>query len=637
MDGIGRVVWPALLSIAAGAIALGCKQVEVIPAPGPCPGTVVERLHLPGPCWSVPTTNLLCQLGLDGMARRHPRAVFAELERGIHDGRPDPARLLALAELADQNGRAMGPLATDEAMAWSRDAAVYAAFCLSTSGADTGGDATWCAACGVHNRAAARCLRLARTAESPEPSGWPERLATAGIIPAADVPEWTSMGFTSLEPANDRIVTGLEPKGQRAGLGVPLIVRRSLDDVEAVAWKPFGPGRVTFAATAVIRPGGSVATWRAQPIELVLLDPMRTEALDLGGRVFPMAADLTTPMASRLAQGPIRNYEYLGVFDPEFYTERAGAYAVDPYQPGKVPVVLIHGLWSSPKVWVPMLDALRSDPALRASYQFWVVLYPSGYSLPTAALSVRRSLREIRRRFDPRGTDPALDRMVIVGKSTGGQTSRLLVQSSGAALWDAIFTRPIDQVRASPALRAELAEALFFEPEPYIRRTLFITTAHRGGSLARQPGVQLGVDLIRRNNPLRSAWAELLAANGPEVFQPSYRDRAPGSVDGMRADSPLLAAIDAQPIATGVAYHSIIATIHPGLPRGAMTDGFVRYTSAHLDGTTSESIVSAAHVCVEADPEVIAEVRRILMEHRDETEALPPGPRGSSDESAKPD
>ena len=79
-----------------------------------------------------------------------------------------------------------------------------------------------------------------------------------------------------------------------------------------------------------------------------------------------MAADLTTPMAIRLAQSPIRNYEYLGVFDPEFYDERAGIYALDPYQPGKVPVVLVHGLWSSPKVWVPMLDALRGDPALRA-------------------------------------------------------------------------------------------------------------------------------------------------------------------------------------------------------------------------------------------------------------------------------
>ncbi len=97
----------------------------------------------------------------------------------------------------------------------------------------------------------------------------------------------------------------------------------------------------------------------------MFLDPTRTEGIEQGGRVFPMAADLTTPLASRLAQGPIQNYEYLGVFDPEFYDDRAGVYAVDPYQPGKVPVVFVHGLWSSPTAWVPMLDALRGDPALR--------------------------------------------------------------------------------------------------------------------------------------------------------------------------------------------------------------------------------------------------------------------------------
>ncbi len=52
-----------------------------------------------------------------------------------------------------------------------------------------------------------------------------------------------------------------------------------------------------------------------------------------------------------------------------------------------------------------------------------------------------------------------------------------------------------------------------------------------------------------------------------------------------------------------------------------MTDGFVRYASAHLDGAASERIVSATHVC-EADPEVIAEVRRILHLHL----AEPDGP-----------
>ena len=184
----------------------------------------------------------------------------------------------------------------------------------------------------------------------------------------------------------------------------------------------------------------------------MLHDPLREQGLNLGGRLLPLAANLTSRWSAGWLKSPMRNYEYLGVVDPEYYASQAGAYAIDPYQPGKVPVVLVQGLWSSPAVWVPMLDALRAIRALRASYQFWVVLYPSGDPLPVAALSLRRSLREIRQRFDPHGVDPALDEMVILGKSTGGQVVRMLAEPSGEAIWNAIFTRPIDQVRASPDL-----------------------------------------------------------------------------------------------------------------------------------------------------------------------------------------
>jgi pimeloyl-ACP methyl ester carboxylesterase len=310
----------------------------------------------------------------------------------------------------------------------------------------------------------------------------------------------------------------------------------------------------------------------------------------------------------------IRNYEYLSVLDPEFYEARAGVYALEPYHPGKIPVVLVHGIWSSPKVWGPMLAALRGDPTLRSAYQFWVVLYPSGYPLPLAARSLRRSLREIRQRFDPQGNDRALDEMVILGKSTGGQATRMLVEPSGNALWNAIFTQPIDRIRTSPTVRAELLSTFFFEPEPYVRRVIFLTTSHRGSKLGAHPGVRLSVGLIGQNNPLRPIWTELEAINGLTVFQPGFRQRALSSVDGLEVQNPMLMALDAQRIAHDVAYHSIIANIHHQRTPEKMSDGFVHYRSAHLSGAASECIVTAGHVC-EANVEVIAEVRRILHVH----------------------
>jgi pimeloyl-ACP methyl ester carboxylesterase len=304
-----------------------------------------------------------------------------------------------------------------------------------------------------------------------------------------------------------------------------------------------------------------------------------------------------------------------GGVNPADYPRGVGIHTIDPYQPGKIPVLLIHGLWASPRVWTTMIGTLRSDPVLRARFQFWVASYPSGHPLPVAAESVRQSLRQIRRTLDPGGADPALDQMVILGKSTGGQVARMLVQSSGPDIWNAIFTQPPEQVQSSPERRARLSATLFYEPEPYVKRVIFVTTGHRGSEAAEWPfGVRLGVDLMSRKSPSRAEHAELVAANGRAVFQPFLRNRPLSAFDGMREDSPLLRAIDRQPFAPGLPYHSIIGNTRRAASLEQMSDGFISYRSAHLDGAASEQIVAVNHRC-EANPEVIAEVRRILLVH----------------------
>src|SRR5207248_836369 len=58
--------------------------------------------------------------------------------------------------------------------------------------------------------------------------------------------------------------------------------------------------------------------------------------------------------------------------------EAAGLSLVRPCVRGKIPVVLIHGLWSSPRSWAPMIEGLQADPILRENYQFWTFGYPTG-------------------------------------------------------------------------------------------------------------------------------------------------------------------------------------------------------------------------------------------------------------------
>ena len=50
---------------------------------------------------------------------------------------------------------------------------------------------------------------------------------------------------------------------------------------------------------------------------------------------------------------------------PDRYADKMGLFQVEPFRPGQIPVILVHGLMSSPGTWVAALNQLRDDPLLR--------------------------------------------------------------------------------------------------------------------------------------------------------------------------------------------------------------------------------------------------------------------------------
>ena len=115
--------------------------------------------------------------------------------------------------------------------------------------------------------------------------------------------------------------------------------------------------------------------------------------------------------------------------------EPTGLSLLRPYTRGQIPVVFIHGLWSNPWSWDRMIAELEADPSLADRYQFWTFGYSTGDPIPYSASLLRRDLDEVRRKFDPDGSDAAFDRMVLVGHSMGGLLTKMMVQESGTRLW----------------------------------------------------------------------------------------------------------------------------------------------------------------------------------------------------------
>jgi hypothetical protein len=301
-----------------------------------------------------------------------------------------------------------------------------------------------------------------------------------------------------------------------------------------------------------------------------------------------------------------------------------GLYMVQPYEPGKIPVLMVHGLWSSPITWMAMFNDLRSIPEIRDHYQFWFYLYPTAQPFWYSAAMLRRDLAEVRRLLDPEHREPALDEMVLIGHSMGGLVSRLQTVPSGDAYWGTVTDKPFDRVKASPEIQERLRECFFFEPNPSVRRVVTIGTPCRGSNFSNQTTRWLASILIRLPTMLIQG-QEALFRDNKDLFSEKSLLRISNSIDALSPRSPIFPVLVATPHPPWVAYHNIIGMIPREGLLGKFTsgDGVVRYESAHMDDVASELIVPADHSSVHTHPLAVLEVRRILLQHLAELRSFP--------------
>ncbi|MGZ6053328.1 MAG: esterase/lipase family protein [Isosphaeraceae bacterium] len=307
--------------------------------------------------------------------------------------------------------------------------------------------------------------------------------------------------------------------------------------------------------------------------------------------------------------------------EERFRYELTGLSLLHPYARGKTPVVFVHGLWARPASWRRMIEALTADPAIDGRFQFWTFGYSTGNPIPYSAYLLRRDLDEARRRLDPGRTDPALDRMVLVGHSMGGLLCKRIAVDSGHRLWRAVSDRPVGEMKGEGEDLKLMRDCLIFGAHPGVRRVIYIATPYRGSRIDSGAVQAIGTRLVLLPDALRAARRRLVAENPPDFFREPFRKVLPSSIDELEWESPILTALSELAHPPALRVHTIIAVRPDSLP-GHRTDGVVSYESAHVAGASSEKLVSAGHLCQDS-LEVISEVRRILLEHAGLPE--PPG------------
>jgi pimeloyl-ACP methyl ester carboxylesterase len=282
-------------------------------------------------------------------------------------------------------------------------------------------------------------------------------------------------------------------------------------------------------------------------------------------------------------------------------------------------VIFVHGTFSSPVWWAEMWNTLRNDSVLRERFQFWYFIYNSGNPIVYSAANLRRSIEEQIQELDPDGEDPALQRMVVIGHSQGGLLTKLTATDTGDQLWRVYFDKDLEDLDLDPEVEAKIRSYAFFTALPSVERVVFISTPHRGSFLANNFVRQLSRRFISLPGDVLDLTETVLTLRKQSDIPSEVRKAVPTSLDQMSPKNELLLTLAEIPVADGVTAHSIIPVKGDGPPEEG-NDGVVKYTSAHVDYVKSELVVRGGHGC-QGKPQTIEEVRRILLEHLDSSQA----------------
>lgn len=425
-------------------------------------------------------------------------------------------------------------------------------------------------------------------------------------------------GMDDVLPANCLKFRAWRTGVRRSGVGAPVVVRAS------GGGRPSGvrdaPKGLSYPATVVIDfPGrGSAAKSAGGRAVVRVFDPNKRDAVVFWGRSRKISYDMTAPLAVALNRTlSVRKEAVLkwrGVFRPTRFADRMGLYMSAPFDPGKIPVVLVHGLKSDPAAWRNVVNELSADRELRRRYQFLVYYYPTGLPLRVPAADLKRRINALHGYQAKRGGRGQGARMVIVGHSLGGILTSFQVRRIGRDLMHRVFRGGEGESLVNPEVLRDL-RYLANGPEPrFVTRVVFIATPHRGSedadwyvtrvlsTLVDIPKKMLVLKVPEAAGSLTDFGRMLLGVERPE-----------NSLSLLRTQSAALRLLDESPIYEHVRYHSIMGDRGLGGTPDS-SDGVVVYQSAHLDGAESEKIVPSGHDAQD-HPEAVRELRRILKEH----------------------
>src|SRR3989475_4451936 len=262
----------------------------------------------------------------------------------------------------------------------------------------------------TYNAACGELTVLLRTSEGGQL--WNHPLTLAGnnqtyrlrLEPASNA-VWAPNYFATFEVEQQIKEKLIRKENIQQGVGGALVGVRILNPPEKFA----PPRGIAAPVTATLDFHGKDAT-------LALRRPAKQPTAAVEGKVRPLAVNYSAPISYYKPPSNLTLRGLVGGFEATRYPAGIGLYFLQPYDPDRIPLIFVHGLFSTPFTWVETINGLQADPEIRKHYQFWVFAYPTGYPILYSAFRLRQALAKVDQVY------PNHKPYVVVGHSMGGMS-----------------------------------------------------------------------------------------------------------------------------------------------------------------------------------------------------------------------
>ncbi|MEN2750649.1 alpha/beta hydrolase [Psychrobacter sp. FBL11] len=513
-----------------------------------------------------------------------------------------------------------------------------------------------------------------------------------------------SSALADLTSTYELRLSGLNSVSKRPGLGIGLVaslddrytttIRQLLEsslsgklskttnndsmDDSAVSTRIYPTGHLLM--TGFIKPAGDsvLDVLSSNELNIHLYNPYRSNSVNVLGNDYPLAANFSAGYGLWLAENQLDGVGYLNLLTRRQEATLPKLFMLEPYDPNKRVIVMIHGLASSPATWVNLTNDIFNDDKLRDNYQVWQIFYPTNLPILENRYQIQKLLETTYQQTDPNGQNRASKNSVIISHSMGALISRMMLSDDN--LVDDI-DRLDDQNMLSISEKSKIRDALkqsFGEQQlktrfelqalPQVDTAVFLSAPFRGTDYADRwftralrRIVYLPVGLIKTvtdnlatlaikgdlaQNPLgalylqngasqlsnkssfiqltkditmneRITYHSIIANNDTDITQ-GLAQMQPGGAridlsQAIKPDTNNDTDTSSIPSAPLVAAVMVDEDISQALTE-RLSDGIVPYTSAHLKGAASETVINGGH-SIQTNPQTILTLRRILHEH----------------------